>query len=52
MARQFSDWDLIWCFLELEDLLVDELTLLVHNDERVRPALYAILADRLWAELL
>ena len=52
MTGKFADWDLIWCFLELENLLVDELALLVDNDEGIRSALDSILTDWLRTELL
>ena len=50
MARQFTDRDLIWGFLKLEDLLVDELALLVHDDEGVWATLHSIFPYWFWAE--
>lgn len=42
MSRQLSNWDIIWCFLQLEDLLVDELALLVHDEVWIQRALLAL----------
>jgi hypothetical protein len=47
MAWQFSDWNLIWRFLELEDLLIDELAFLVDDEvwihgTAVLPAIVAL----------
>ncbi len=35
MSRQLSNGDLIWCFLKLDYLLVDELRLLMNDEVRI-----------------
>ena len=39
MSWQLSDWDLVWCFLKLYDLLIDELALLMDYNVRIHGAL-------------
>jgi hypothetical protein len=35
MPWQLTHWNIVWRFLQFEDLLIDELRLLVHHEERV-----------------
>ena len=47
MSWKFADWHIVWCLLELDDLLVDELTLLVYDKVRVQGTLSRSLAREL-----
>jgi hypothetical protein len=40
MARKFTHWDLVRCFLELEDLLINKLTSLMRDNVGVQRALF------------
>lgn len=38
MSGEFSYWNLVGCFLEFDDLLIDELRIFVNNNVRVHRA--------------
>ena len=42
MSRQFSDRYIVWRFLQLQHLLIDELRLLVHDKVGIERALVAV----------
>jgi hypothetical protein len=48
MARQLSDGNVVWSFLQFEDLLVDELTLFVDNKVWVERAFVASVIWTFW----